>query len=380
MAKITDQMFGPLTFDANNYGTALLDTENACFLCEDTFNIKLRIDIFLAHIFDVHKCVIEDVQNIKNLPGYISYWRDRFKAVPIEQIVPSVQIQGTGDQYFLLSSLLKEDQQLRHKLILDFVMKEHEFERTDECFSRQCLFCKLQFEGSRQGYLEHLSEQHNLQLGNPQNLVFIEELINVIDQQLQSLNCIYCKGAFPDRAILKEHMRKKLHKRINPADSQYDKFYIVNYLEVGKSWRAIEKEDDRYALPAGCEENGDQEYSDWNENADQIICLFCDHTETDINVLCTHMNVEHDFDIMESTQALDFYQKIKLVNFIRKMVHSFMCPYCAIALESKSELYLHLREAKHYKIPEVKVFDQPEFYFPTYENDSFLYLIDDVED
>lgn len=41
-------------------------------------------------------------------------------------------------------------------------------------------------------------------------------------------------------------MRKKLHKRINPANSEYDRFYIVNYLEVGKSWRAIEKEDDRY--------------------------------------------------------------------------------------------------------------------------------------
>lgn len=30
-------------------------------------------------------------------------------------------------------------------------------------------------------------------------------------------------------------MRKKLHKRINPNNKEYDKFYINNYLEPGKS-------------------------------------------------------------------------------------------------------------------------------------------------
>lgn len=40
-----------------------------------------------------------------------------------------------------------------------------------------------------------------------------------------------------DRTALKEHMRKKLHKRINPTNKEYDKFYINNYLEPGRSWR-----------------------------------------------------------------------------------------------------------------------------------------------
>lgn len=32
-------------------------------------------------------------------------------------------------------------------------------------------------------------------------------------------------------------MRKKLwHKRINPENKEYDRFYIVNYLEPGKTW------------------------------------------------------------------------------------------------------------------------------------------------
>lgn len=52
-----------------------------------------------------------------------------------------------------------------------------------------------------------------------------------------SLICIYCEKLFKDRTALKEHMRKKLHKRINPNNKEYDKFYINNYLEPGKSWR-----------------------------------------------------------------------------------------------------------------------------------------------
>lgn len=29
---------------------------------------------------------------------------------------------------------------------------------------------------------------------------------------------------------MKEHMRKKQHKSINPNNKEFDKFYIINYL------------------------------------------------------------------------------------------------------------------------------------------------------
>lgn len=60
-----------------------------------------------------------------------------------------------------------------------------------------------------------------------------------------SLQCLYCEGTFRDHATLKEHMRKKLHKRINPKNRTYDKFYVINYLEFGKSWEEVQSEDDR---------------------------------------------------------------------------------------------------------------------------------------
>lgn len=52
-----------------------------------------------------------------------------------------------------------------------------------------------------------------------------------------SLICIYCEKTFKDRSVLKEHMRKKFHKCVNPNNKIYDKFYIINYLEPGRTWK-----------------------------------------------------------------------------------------------------------------------------------------------
>lgn len=45
-----------------------------------------------------------------------------------------------------------------------------------------------------------------------------------------SLQCLYCNGVFKDRSTLRDHMRKKQHKKLNPQEKQYDKFYVINYL------------------------------------------------------------------------------------------------------------------------------------------------------
>ena len=60
-----------------------------------------------------------------------------------------------------------------------------------------------------------------------------------------SLQCLYCERTFRDHATLKDHMRKKQHKKINPQNKVYDRFYVINYLELGKSWEQVQSEDDR---------------------------------------------------------------------------------------------------------------------------------------
>lgn len=240
------------------------------------------------------------------------------------------------------------------------------------------------FSGTRHGYLKHLSQQHNLQLGNPQNLVFVDRLINKIEEKLSSLQCIYCEKTFPDRNTLKEHMRKKIHKRINPHNKNYDEFYIINYLEEEQNWQMLEKEQDHYAVNTGNNlllsvhttffvqfnlksaefkfsgTNSDDEYEDWCEREDQISCLFCTSKETNINNLCLHIDAEHDFDFVEITKNFDFYQKIKLVNYIRKQMHNNKCIYCDTAFDSYTKLQYHLKQEQHYKVPNKTMFDHPE--------------------
>lgn len=275
----------------------------------------------------------------------------------MEEIIPAIKVDSTNQMYFLLSTLLKEDKELRHKLKLEHVLQVQEFERTDRGYKRLCLFCKLNFEGTRADFVGHLESQHNLQLGNPQNLVFIEDLVEKIDENLNKLTCIYCNRVFPERNILKEHMRKKLHKRINPKNRDYDKYFIVNYLEPDKCKRA-QKESDLATPPD--ESNKDEEYFDWNEKEDFIICLLCDKRDTNINTLCLHMEADHEFDFAEITKNFDFYQKVKLVNYIRRQMHNNKCFYCDLSCKNIKNLQEHLFEEQHYKIPDLKVFDQPE--------------------
>lgn len=183
--------------------------------------------------------------------------------------MPGLSLGAGNERYHLLSTLMKEDREIRHKLRLENALKVQQFERTDTNYRKNCLFCRLDFSGfsfscfrgtsrgnklfvgTRQDFLNHLSEQHNLQLGNPQNLVHVDDLISHIEGKLQALECVYCEKVFPERNVLKEHMRKKLHKRINPKNRSYDRYYMVNYLEIGKNWQGLQKEDDRLPVVNG---------------------------------------------------------------------------------------------------------------------------------
>lgn len=47
-------------------------------------------------------------------------------------------------------------------------------------------------------------------------------------------------------------MRKKQHKRLNPSNRDYDKFYVINYLEAGKSWKALDVSTQCFVHKSSC--------------------------------------------------------------------------------------------------------------------------------
>ena len=125
---------------------------------------------------------------------------------------------------------------------LEFVLVVQEEEGRREEFSRGCLFCQ-QFFNDAQDLLSHMASVHNFDIGQADILVFIPEFLNKIDAQMQELVCLYCEKLFKSRRVLKEHMRKKMHKKLNPENNDWDKYYLVNYLESGKTQQDFSREE-----------------------------------------------------------------------------------------------------------------------------------------
>jgi len=210
-----------------------------CLKCEYKYTFPKEQDDYLAHIFLIHRLVIADVEDIINLEEYLLFWCEEFKEYELEYYCTTMLLDqlpdGTpskNEKYYLLSDILPKDLEIRKKLHLkrlERVLAHHQFERTDRTFNRECMHCRDVIKGSRSNFLEHLFNKHFIQLGKAENLVYIDELLNIVQDKLENLICLYCEKVFKDRSTLKEHMRKKGHKRINPDLKFYDKFFLINY-------------------------------------------------------------------------------------------------------------------------------------------------------
>lgn len=62
-----------------------------------------------------------------------------------------------------------------------------------------------------------------------------------------------------------------------------------------------------------------------------------------------------------------------MVNYVRRQIYVKKCVFCD---EDAEDLLGHMREKEHEKLPPARTWNQPEFYFPMYETDSFLYSLD----
>ena len=68
-------------------------------------------------------------------------------------------------------------------------------------------------------------------------------MVIILSFILQRNECICCEKSYPDKNTLMDHMRKRNHREVNPKNHYYDKFYLINYLEVGKRWLDVLAQD-----------------------------------------------------------------------------------------------------------------------------------------
>ena len=136
----------------------------------------------------------------------------------------------------------------------------------------------------------------------------------------------------------------------------------------------------------------EDDWYDWRKYLPGFVCLFCPATYANggngANDLFHHMKVVHEFDFVEIKESmkLSFYQQVKLVNYIRRQVHLGACIYCDENIEKpkhtdetyKENLLNHMKIENHMKLPEDKSeWDQSQYLFPTYENDTLLSYLPD---
>ncbi|EDO49813.1 predicted protein, partial [Nematostella vectensis] len=361
-----------------------------CMFCDREFeNTRGKNDAVLHHLLVEHQLVIADVAQICDMRRYCEYWKGRLKEEPITNFCTVININSKPDigpqvHYYLLCDALPEDRDLRERLQrvqLEDILECQQRERSDTSFSRTCLFCKQHFEGNRSQLLSHMAEDHGFNVGLPDNLVHINEFLDLLEEKLESLHCLYCEKVFKDRQILKDHMRKKQHKKINPKNKEYDKFYIINYLELGKTWEQIQNEGDEESETKNPAET--EEWSDWTETPPLAVCLFCEYSTTAVAQLLQHLKDEHVFDILsiKNDLGLDFYGQVKIVNYIRKKVFELSCINCSEKFETRVAMLEHLKKYNHFALSgDRTTWDQPQYYFPTYENDVLLCCLDDDDD
>ncbi|KAG9342288.1 hypothetical protein JZ751_016790 [Albula glossodonta] len=381
-----DSILEPLSFPERpgHGGSPERHVSIPCVLCSETSPLSEK-EAFLRHLVLQHKLVIADVKLIADFSRYILYWRKRFTEQPITDFCSVIKTNSDGpiekqEYYFLLCDALPEDRVLREQLQqkrLEEVLDQQQQERDDQSFQRMCLFCNDEFTGNRSLLLNHMAKDHSFNMGLPDNIVYCSEFLNALQLKLDNLQCLYCERIFRDKTTLKDHMRKKQHRRINSKNHEYDRFYIINYLELGKTWEEVQSEDDREMM-----DDQDDDWSDWQAHPVQAVCLFCEHQSETMDKIYAHMQESHGFDLHKLKETLDlrFYQQVKLVNYIRREIHQCRCYACQQKFESKAQVLQHLTEASHVmEVPEKSSWDQPQYYFPTYENDALLCGLSDSE-
>lgn len=294
------------------------------------------------------------------------------------------------EKYFLLSDIITEDLTLRKELdqkLLELVVDQHQFELTDKNFSRGCIFCRDVITPMRCDFIEHLYNKHFLLLGKSEKLVFVDHLFDRVEKQMEGLICLFCEKLFKDRTALKEHMRKKGHKKINPGNKSYDQYFLVHYHKERQSTnmkrRSKNAAESLKNQPEPAKDlltdaqDSDSDWSDWKEDAQAVTCLFCPDKHKNFNGLKAHMVAEHAFNLEESIVNRTFYERIKIINYIRRQMLNHRCISCGKKHENQESLHEHLKEERHCVVPSMEHWNQPEYFFPTFEDDSLLYFIEE---
>ncbi|CDS13563.1 hypothetical protein LRAMOSA05739 [Lichtheimia ramosa] len=329
----------------------------------------------VKHLRSEHHLVFKDLQHMYiALDPYLARWAKELESKPIEEIAclddfdPKVYI--IDPRYCPLDKEIRDEMQ---RAKLEEVLKTQQRERDhDAKVPRKCLFCKVICD-NRAILFKHMFSEHNFNIGLPDNLVNVNEFLDMLESKLSKLQCLYCEKIFTNAPVLRKHMRKKKHFKIAPRNRQYDRFYVINYLEPGKNWESFEH--DNYDSD---DDKRDESWADWEEEeAEPTMCLFDNDVFPSPEETLQHMKTAHGFDLsrIRKEHGLEFYKTVVLLNYIRHQSSLDKCFVCGHVVEDLSLLANHMQEKNCFQKPidmNADFWKDPKYLLPTYENDPIL--------
>lgn len=119
------------------------------------------------------------------------------------------------------------------------------------------------------------------------------------------------------------------------------------------------------------------------EKENNVVCLFCKKGSINFKATLIHMLVVHLVDFQKLTANLGFYQRVKLVNYMRRCVYQRICPFCKLNVGNLEALQDHIADhssdGKTDLLPPTEEWNQPQYFFPTNEDDFLLMCLDSDE-
>ncbi|XP_065220935.1 zinc finger protein 277 [Planococcus citri] len=361
-----------------------------CFVCSKKFSLDNGVEDLLTHICFTHRIIIENIDQIADFKKYMEYYAKRYKEAALNTFAKEIVIEvperdstPKEQKYYLLGNFIPEDENLRktlHSKRLKAAQKQQVKDMSDKLYIRHCFYCHQTIRVTNIQLTNHL-KWHGFQLGHPEKLVYMEKFVEAIEGTFRSLYCLYCNMKFDSCRSLMTHMEEKNHLKIHPNDRFYDQFYMINYVEFGKTWMDFLKEKNKVESDqeSGADDD-DKEWSSWGNEPESIMCLFCKHICRSWDGTLLHMTVSHNFEFKSKVSQFSFYQQVKLVNYIRRRVINHQCINCDEQFDSETSLITHMEKSSHFSIPDKDVWNHVDYLFCAMENDMFLCHLEDQDE
>lgn len=305
-------------------------------------------------------------------PDAVAPFIDRYLERCRSQLVDGLGLLGGDPDRFPHDADVRRE---LHMAMLKGLLQTQQLERaTVHQQPRGCLFCSEQC-ADLADLFQHMFHEHRFNIGRLDNLVFVDAFLNALEELMRvRKQCIFCRESFRNGTCLRKHLKSKGHYRINAKDERWDRHYLVNYVNLSKIGGAANDPPD-----ADADDMDEDGWEDLTDELDlQTQCLFCEELCEDPEGCFQHMDTHHSFNLprLQTGHRLDFYQTLKLLNYLRHCQRYDVDPFVEDAPCNPIDTAARFGREE---LPDSRLWDRPEYYFPLYDDDPLLTAIDDGE-